>query len=184
MKDSIQVDKTRWKRMTAFCKGASEETITEVHRLEETPEKDKLPFPATNVNDGVMKLKFDNAHGCRHSLPDGIVRATDVMICEKRALVCGYGDVDKGCAFALRGAGARVLTSEIDPICALQACIEGFQVVRIEQVIDHANIFVSTTDNKDGTTVECRRPMRSSPRTSVDLRTRLSFCQEPAAGHR
>ena len=127
------------------------------------------------MNDYVKESKFDNVYGCRHTLPDGIVRATDVMICEKRALVCGYSDVDKGCAFALRGAGARVLTSEIDPICALQACFEGFQVVTFEQVID------STTDNKDSTTVECRRPMRSNSRTSVDLRTPLSFCQEPAA---
>ena len=111
------------------------------------------------MNDYVKESKFDNVYGCRHSLPDGIVRATDVMICEKRALVCGYGNVDKGCAFALRGAGARVLTSEIDPICALQACFEGFQVVTFEQVID------STTDNKDSTTVECRRPMRSHSRT-------------------
>ena len=92
---------------------------------------------------------------------DGIVRAIDVMICEKRALVCGYGDVDKGCAFVLRGAGARVLTSEIDPICALQACIEGLQVVTIKQVIGDADIFISTTDNKDSTTVECRRKMKN-----------------------
>merc|ERR1711990_1261531 len=119
-KDSIQVDKTKWTRMAAKCRGVSEETTTGVHRLKEMAKKGELLFPAINVNDCVTKSKFDNVYGCRHSLTDGIMRATDVMIGGKRALVAGYGDVGKGCAFALRGAGARVLISECDPICALQ----------------------------------------------------------------
>jgi adenosylhomocysteinase len=122
LKDSIQQDKTKYTRMAAACKGVSEETTTGVHRLKEMAAKGELLFPAINVNDCVTKSKFDNVYGCRHSLPDGIMRATDVMIGGKRALVCGYGDVGKGCAFALRGAGARVLITEVDPICALQAC--------------------------------------------------------------
>merc|ERR1712172_349071 len=122
-KDSIQVDKTRYTRMAAKLKGVSEETWAGVMRLKEMAAKGELLFPAINVND------------CRHSLPDGIMRATDVMIGGKRALVCGYGDVGKGSAFALRGAGARVLIAEIDPICALQACMEGFQVVAINTVV-------------------------------------------------
>jgi len=109
LKDSIQVDKTKYTRMAAICKGVSEETTTGVHRLKEMAAKGELLFPAINVNDCVTKSKFDNVYGCRHSLPDGIMRATDVMIGGKRALVCGYGDVGKGCAFAMRGAGARVL---------------------------------------------------------------------------
>merc|ERR1712187_1033528 len=109
--------------------------------------KGELLFPAINVNDCVTKSKFDNVYGCRHSLPDGIMRATDVMIGGKRALVCGYGDVGKGCAFAMRGAGARVLITEIDPICALQACMEGFQVVTMESVVGEIDIFTSATGN-------------------------------------
>merc|ERR1711981_582244 len=127
LKDSIPVDKTKYTRMAAKCKGVSEETTTGVHRLREMAAKGELLFPAINVNDCVTKSKFDNVYGCRHSLPDGIMRATDVMIGGKRCLIAGYGDVGKGCAFALRGAGARVLITEIDPICALQACMEGFQ---------------------------------------------------------
>merc|ERR1711982_191299 len=111
--------------------------------------KGSLLVPAINVNDCVTKSKFDNVYGCRHSLPDGIMRATDVMIGGKRVLVCGYGDVGKGSAFAMRGAGARVLIAEIDPICALQACMEGFQVVKMETVINEVDIFVTTTGNKD-----------------------------------
>merc|ERR1719183_1393197 len=127
LKDSIPIDATKYTRMAAQCKGVSEETTTGVLRLKEMAAKGELLFPAINVNDCVTKSKFDNVYGCRHSLPDGIMRATDVMIGGKRALVCGYGDVGKGCAFALRGAGARVIVIEIDPICALQACMEGFQ---------------------------------------------------------
>merc|ERR1711862_560421 len=147
IKDSIPADKTKWTRMAAACKGVSEETTTGVLRLKEMATKGELLFPAINVNDCVTKSKFDNVYGCRHSLPDSIMRATDVMIGGKRALVCGYGDVGKGCAFALRGAGARVLITEIDPICALQACMEGFQVSPIEDVVSEADIFISCTGN-------------------------------------
>merc|ERR1712230_344448 len=147
IKDSIQQDKTKWSRMAKVVKGVSEETTTGVHRLREMAAKGELLFPAINVNDCVTKSKFDNVYGCRHSLPDGIMRATDVMIGGKRALVCGYGDVGKGCAYALRGAGARVIISECDPICALQACMEGFQVVTMEQVVGEVDIFVSCTGN-------------------------------------
>merc|ERR1711956_202587 len=136
IKDSIQVDKTRYTRMAAKLKGVSEETTTGVMRLKEMAAKGELLFPAINVNDCVTKSKFDNVYGCRHSLPDGIMRATDVMIGGKRTLVCGYGDVGKGCAFALRGAGARVLVTEIDPICALQACMEGIKVENIKPQVD------------------------------------------------
>merc|ERR1711906_14216 len=122
------------------CKGVSEETTTGVHRLKEMAGKGELLFPAINVNDCVTKSKFDNVYGCRHSLPDSITRATDVMIGGKRALICGFGDVGKGCAHAMRGCGARVLITEIDPICALQACMEGFQVVKMESVVGEVNI--------------------------------------------
>merc|ERR1712223_1637694 len=149
LKGSIQADKTKYTRMAAKCKGVSEETTTGVHRLREMASKGELLFPAINVNDCVTKSKFDNVYGCRHSLPDGIMRATDVMIGGKRALICGYGDVGKGCAFAMRGAGSRVMITEIDPICALQACMEGFQVVKMETVVGEIDIFVSTTGNKD-----------------------------------
>merc|ERR1712147_362478 len=147
IKDSIQVDKTKWTRMAARCRGVSEETTTGVHRLKEMAKKGELLFPAINVNDCVTKSKFDNVYGCRHSLPDGIMRATDVMIGGKRVLVCGYGDVGKGCAFAMRGAGARVIVTECDPICALQACMEGFQVATMDEVVSDVDIFVSTTGN-------------------------------------
>merc|ERR1712100_691512 len=145
----IQVDPTKWTRMSKIVKGVSEETTTGVHRLREMAAKGELLFPAINVNDCVTKSKFDNVYGCRHSLPDGIMRATDVMIGGKRALVCGYGDVGKGCAFALRGGGARVLVTECDPICALQACKEGFQVVTLDDVVGEIDIFTTTTGNKD-----------------------------------
>merc|ERR1711988_986411 len=147
IKDSIPLDATKWTRMAKNCRGVSEETTTGVHRLREMAVKGELLFPAINVNDCVTKSKFDNVYGYRHSLTDGIMRATDVMIGGKRALVCGYGDVGKGCAFAMRGAGARVLVTECDPICALQACMEGFQVVTLEQVVGEIDIFTSTTGN-------------------------------------
>merc|ERR1712238_90048 len=149
LKDSIPADATKYTRMAAQCKGVSEETTTGVHRLKEMAAKGELLFPAINVNDCVTKSKFDNVYGCRHSLPDGIMRATDVMIGGKRALICGYGDVGKGCAFAMRGAGARVLVTEVDPICALQACMEGFQVVTIESCVAEIDIFTSATGNFD-----------------------------------
>merc|ERR1719456_1384530 len=162
LKESIQVDKTKFTRMASQCKGVSEETTTGVHRLKEMAAKGELLFPAINVNDCVTKSKFDNVYGCRHSLPDGIMRATDVMIGGKRALVCGYGDVGKGSAFALRGGGARVLISEIDPICALQACMEGFQVVTLESVVGEMDIFVTTTGNFNIITVEHMKKMKNN----------------------
>merc|ERR1711874_408826 len=162
LKESIQADKTKYTRMAAKCQGVSEETTTGVMRLKEMAAKGELLFPAINVNDCVTKSKFDNVYGCRHSLPDGIMRATDVMIGGKRALVCGYGDVGKGSAFALRGAGARVLISEIDPICALQACMEGFEVTTMECAVAEADIFVSTTGNKDIITVEHMKKMKNN----------------------
>merc|ERR1719408_429 len=136
--------------------------MTGVHRLKEMAAKGELLFPAINVNDCVTKSKFDNVFGCRHSLPDGIMRATDVMLGGKRALVCGYGDVGKGCAFALRGSGARVLITEIDPICALQACMEGFQVVTMEDAVSYSDIFVSSTGNFNIITLEHMKKMKNN----------------------
>merc|ERR1712080_266619 len=147
LRDSIPADETKYTRMCAKCKGVSEETTTGVHRLKEMAAKGELLFPAINVNDCVTKSKFDNVYGCRHSLPDGIMRATDVMIGGKRVMICGYGDVGKGSAFAMRGAGARVLIAECDTICALQACMEGFQVATLESVVNEIDIFVTTTGN-------------------------------------
>merc|ERR1712151_1127364 len=148
LKDSIPADKTKYTRMAAACHGVSEETTTGVHRLKEMAAKGELLFPAINVNDCVTKAKFDNVYGCGHSLPDGIMRATDVMIAGKRALVCGYGDVGKGSAQALVNAGARVCVSEVDPICALQALMEGIDVVRLEDVISDVDIIITATGNK------------------------------------
>merc|ERR1712201_50017 len=162
IKDSIPNDKKKYTRMVANCKGVSEETTTGVHRLKEMAAKGELLFPAINVNDCVTKSKFDNVYGCRHSLPDGIMRATDVMIGGKRVLICGYGDVGKGSAFAMRGAGARVLITEIDPICALQACMEGFQVVTMESVINEMDIFVTTTGNFNIVTLENMKKMKNN----------------------
>merc|ERR1712162_72303 len=140
----------------------SEETTTGVHRLKDMAKKGELMFPAINVNDCVTKSKFDNVYGCRHSLPDGIMRATDVMIGGKRTLICGYGDVGKGCAFAMRGAGARGLVTECDPICALQACMEGFQVVTMEAVVGEIDIFVSSTGNYKIITLEHMAKMKNN----------------------
>merc|ERR1712039_107149 len=162
LKDSIPMDKTKYTRMAKKCQGVSEETTTGVHRLKEMAAKGELLFPAINVNDCVTKSKFDNVYGCRHSLPDGIMRATDVMIGGKRALVCGYGDVGKGSAFAMRGAGARVLISECDPICALQACMEGFQVVTLESVVGEIDIFTTTTGNFNIITLEHMQKMKNN----------------------
>merc|ERR1712091_597383 len=162
LKDSIPADKTKYTRMAKQCKGVSEETTTGVHRLREMATKGELLFPAINVNDCVTKSKFDNVYGCRHSLPDGIMRATDVMIGGKRALICGYGDVGKGCAFAMRGAGARVLITECDPICALQACMEGFQVVTMEEIVGEIDIFCSSTGNFDIITVGHMSKMKNN----------------------
>merc|ERR1712063_112114 len=162
IKDSIPLDATKWTRMAKNCRGVSEETTTGVHRLREMAAKGELLFPAINVNDCVTKSKFDNVYGCRHSLPDGIMRATDVMIGGKRALVCGYGDVGKGCAFAMRGAGARVLVTEIYPICALQACMEGFRVVTMESVVSEIDIFTSATGNYDIITLAHMKQMKNN----------------------
>ncbi len=148
LRDELQSDPQRWHRMAESVVGVSEETTTGVHRLYQRQEAGTLLFPAINVNDSVTKSKFDNLYGCRHSLVDGIMRATDVMLAGKLALVCGYGDVGKGCAQSLRAQGCRVVVSEIDPICALQACMEGYQVLTLEEVIDKADVFVTATGNK------------------------------------
>merc|ERR1711933_259012 len=158
----LKKDKKKWHKMAARIVGVSEETTTGVHRLYSMSKKNELLFPAINVNDCVTKSKFDNVYGCRHSLPDGIMRATDVMIGGKRVLVCGYGDVGKGCAFAMRGAGARVLITEIDPICALQACMEGFQVVTMESVVGEIDIFTTTTGNFKIITLEMMKKMKNN----------------------
>jgi len=141
-------------------KGVSEETTTGVHRLYELVKQGQLPFPAINVNDSVTKSKFDNKYGCKESLVDGIRRATDTMMAGKVAVVCGYGDVGKGSAASLSGAGARVKVTEVDPICALQAAMDGFEVVRLEDVVDSADIFITTTGNKDVIRIEHMRAMK------------------------
>jgi adenosylhomocysteinase len=139
----------RWTALAEGIKGVSEETTTGVHRLYQMEKEGTLLFPAINVNDSVTKSKFDNIYGCRHSVVDGLNRATDVMLSAKMAVVCGYGEVGKGCAQALRGQGARVVVTEIDPICALQAAMEGYQVVRLNDVVSEADIFITTTGNFD-----------------------------------
>src|SRR3954467_9261226 len=146
---SLQEDGQRWTKIGEGVKGVTEETTTGVHRLYQMQETGELLFPAINVNDSVTKWKFDNKYGCRHSLIDGINRGTDVMIGGKTALICGYGDVGKGCAESLRGQGARVLIAEIDPICALQAAMDGYQVATLDDVVDKADIFITATGNKD-----------------------------------
>jgi adenosylhomocysteinase len=139
----------RWTKVAADLRGVSEETTTGVHRLYEMMQAGTLRFPAINVNDSVTKSKFDNLYGCRHSLTDGILRASDVMLAGKVAVICGYGDVGKGCAQSLKGQGARVVITEIDPICALQAAMEGYQVTTLEAVVETADIFITATGNKD-----------------------------------
>ena len=146
---SLAEDPQRWTRIASGIKGVTEETTTGVHRLYQFAERGTLLFPAINVNDSVTKSKFDNKYGCRHSLIDGINRATDVLIGGKLAVVCGYGDVGKGCAESLRGQGARVVVTEIDPICALQAAMDGYQVATLEDVVGDADIFVTATGNRD-----------------------------------
>ena len=145
LRDELQNDPQRWHRMVTGIKGVSEETTTGVHRLYQRQEAGTLLFPAINVNDSVTKSKFDNLYGCRHSLVDGIMRATDVMLAGKVAVVCGYGDVGKGCCQSLRGQGARVLVTEVDPICALQASMEGYEVRTVEEVVSKADLFVTAT---------------------------------------
>ncbi|MDR0786256.1 MAG: adenosylhomocysteinase [Gemmatimonadota bacterium] len=149
IRSTMAATPTRWSETAAAVRGVSEETTTGVHRLYEMEKKGILLFPAINVNDSVTKSKFDNIYGCRHSVIDGLNRATDVMIAGKLALVCGYGEVGKGCAQALKGQGARVVVSEIDPICALQAAMEGFPVVTVEDVVETTDIFITATGNFD-----------------------------------
>jgi adenosylhomocysteinase len=149
LRRTLAEDPKKWTRLAAGIHGVSEETTTGVHRLYQLAEQGKLLFPAINVNDSVTKSKFDNKYGIRHSLPDGLNRATDVLIGGKVAVVCGYGDVGKGAAEALRGQGARVIVTEIDPICALQAAMDGYQVAKLESVLDQGDIFITTTGNKD-----------------------------------
>jgi adenosylhomocysteinase len=154
LRRSLESDPQRWTRIAEGIKGVTEETTTGVHRLYQLAEAGDLLFPAINVNDSVTKSKFDNLYGCRHSLIDGINRATDVMIGGKVAVVCGYGDVGKGCAESLRGQGARVVVTEIDPICALQAAMEGYEVRTLDEVVETADIFVTATGNKDIVTAD------------------------------
>ena len=149
IKARLAVDPTFYSRIKANILGVTEETTTGVARLYQMVETGELPFPAINVNDSVTKCKFDNLYGCRHSLPDGIMRATDVMIAGKTCWVAGYGDVGKGSAASLKAAGGRVIVSEIDPICALQAAMEGYQVAPLEDVVGECDIFITTTGNKD-----------------------------------
>ncbi len=149
IKEGLTKNPKRWHNVVDKLVGVSEETTTGVHRLIERAREGSLLFPAINVNDCVTKSKFDNVYGCRHSLPDGIMRATDVMLAGKTVMVCGYGDVGKGSAQAMKAAGARCLISEIDPICALQACMEGFQVTTLEDVVEEVDIVITTTGNKD-----------------------------------
>ncbi len=151
---AFEQDPQRWTKVAAEIKGVTEETTTGVHRLYQFAEQGQLLFPAINVNDSVTKSKFDNKYGCRHSLIDGINRGTDVLIGGKVAVICGYGDVGKGCAESLRGQGARVVITEIDPICALQAAMDGYQVARLEDVVQTADIFITATGNKDVITAE------------------------------
>src|SRR5699024_860337 len=146
---SLEADPKKWTRIADNIQGVTEETTTGVHRLYELAKTGDLLFPAINVNDSVTKSKFDNKYGCRHSLVDGINRATDVLIGGKVAVVCGYGDVGKGSAESLRGQGARVIVTEIDPICALQAAMDGYQVTTLDEVVDSADIFITTTGNVD-----------------------------------
>ncbi len=148
------VDKQRFTKMLAGIRGVSEETTTGVHRLYEMQRDGTLAFPAINVNDAVTKSKFDNLYGCRHSIIDGLNRATDVMLAGKIVVVCGYGDVGKGCAQAFKGQGSRVVITEIDPICALQAALEGYQVTTLDDIIEEADIIITATGNKDVITVE------------------------------
>ena len=160
LKDVLKEDNSIWTRMTPEIRGVSEETTTGVHRLYQMLEEGSLLFPAFNVNDSVTKSKFDNLYGCRESLADGIKRATDLMLAGKVVVVCGYGDVGKGSARSMRAYGARVLVTEIDPICALQAAMEGFEVCTVEDALAEGNVYVTTTGNKDIITIEHMAQMK------------------------
>jgi len=161
LKSILKESPNRWTDTVKDWKGVSEETTTGVHRLYQMAEKGELLVPAINVNDSVTKSKFDNLYGCRESLADGIKRATDVMIAGKVAVICGYGDVGKGCAQSMRGFGARVIVTEIDPICALQAAMEGFEVKPIEDTLGEGDLYVTTTGNKDIITIEHMANMKA-----------------------
>merc|ERR1712196_111645 len=139
--ESGETDK--WNKIASRCHGVSEETTTGVHRLYTMEKNGSLLMTAINVNDSLTKSKFDNLYGCKHSLPDGIMRATDVMMAGKKAVICGYGDVGKGCAMAMKAQGCIVYVTEVDPICALQACMEGFQVVKLESIVKDGDIFIT-----------------------------------------
>jgi len=152
----------KWTKIAGQCYGVSEETTTGVHRLYAMAKNNQLLFPAINVNDSVTKSKFDNLYGCKHSLPDGLMRATDVMLAGKMAMVIGYGDVGKGCALALKAAGARVCIAEVDPICALQACMEGIPVRTLEEVLPKCDIYVTATGNKDIIKAEHMKRMKNN----------------------
>lgn len=160
LKEILKTDGLHWHNLVPHIHGVSEETTTGVHRLYQMKEGGKLLFPAFNVNDSVTKSKFDNLYGCRESLADGIKRATDVMIAGKVVVVCGYGDVGKGCAKSMRSYGARVIVTEIDPICALQAAMEGFEVKTVEDALPEGNIYVTTTGNRDVITLDHMRRMK------------------------
>lgn len=160
LKDILAEKKGVWTAMAKEVKGVSEETTTGVHRLYQMQERGELLFPAINVNDSVTKSKFDNLYGCQESLADGIKRATDIMIAGKVVVVCGYGDVGKGCARSMRSFGARVIVTEIDPICALQAAMEGFEVRTVEQALAEGNIYVTTTGNRDIITIDHLKAMK------------------------
>jgi len=162
LRNTLATNPNKWTKMASKIVGVSEETTTGVHRLYQMAKAGHLLFPAINVNDSVTKSKFDNIYGCRHSLPDGIMRATDVMIAGKRAVICGYGDVGKGCAQAMKAAGARVMITEIDPICALQAAMEGYQVCPLEDVIADVDIVVTATGNKNILMVEHMAKMKNN----------------------
>lgn len=160
LKSILKEDPQKWHKMVKEIKGVSEETTTGVHRLYQMMERGELLFPAINVNDSVTKSKFDNKYGCRESLADGIKRATDIMLAGKVVVVCGYGDVGKGCAQSMKSYGARVIVTEIDPICALQAAMEGFEVMTVEDALPEANLYVTTTGNCDIITVDHLNKMK------------------------
>ncbi|MEM6456744.1 MAG: adenosylhomocysteinase [Acidobacteriota bacterium] len=161
LRSELTANPGRWTKIAAEIGGVSEETTTGVHRLYQMQEAGQLLFPAINVNDSVTKAKFDNIYGCRHSLIDGLNRATDVMLSGKTAVVFGYGDVGKGCVQALKGQGCRVIVTEIDPICALQAAMEGLQVTTVDEVVETADIFITTTGNKDIITIDLMKRMKN-----------------------
>jgi len=160
LKEIYREDPTRWTRIAKEIRGVSEETTTGVHRLYQMMENKTLLFPAFNVNDSVTKSKFDNLYGCRESLADGIKRATDVMVAGKTVVICGYGDVGKGCCQSMRGFGARVIVTEVDPICALQAVMEGYEVKTVEDALGEGNIYVTATGNLEVITVEHMKKMK------------------------